>query len=80
MPENQNIEYKSSWRDEYPVLAVREMILNALIHRNYLGAPTQIRLYDDSFSIWNDGVFTRWNKRGRFMEDSQVKTKKPTDC
>ncbi len=43
-------------RDEYPVLAVREMILNALVHRNYLGAPTQIRLYDDSFSIWNDGA------------------------
>ena len=41
--------------DEYPVAAVREMILNALVHRNFLGAPTQIRLYDDSFSIWNDG-------------------------
>lgn len=33
-------------RDEYPVAAVREMILNALVHRNYIGAPTQIRLYD----------------------------------
>jgi ATP-dependent DNA helicase RecG len=42
-------------RDEYPVAAVREMILNALVHRNYIGAPTQIRLYGDSFSIWNDG-------------------------
>lgn len=42
-------------RDEYPVAAVREMILNALVHRNYMGAPTQIRLYDDNFSVWNDG-------------------------
>lgn len=42
-------------RDEYPVAAVREMILNALAHRNYMGAPTQIRLYDNHFSIWNDG-------------------------
>ena len=42
-------------KDEYPVAAVREMILNALVHRNYMGAPTQIRLYDDNFSIWNDG-------------------------
>ncbi|MGS2765146.1 ATP-binding protein [Sinomicrobium sp. M5D2P9] len=41
--------------DEYPVAAVREMIFNALVHRNYMGAPTQIRLYDDNFSIWNDG-------------------------
>lgn len=42
-------------QDEYPVAAVREMILNALAHRNYMGAPTQIRLYDDNFSVWNDG-------------------------
>lgn len=41
--------------DEYPVAAVREMILNALVHRNYMGAPTQIRLYENNFSIWNDG-------------------------
>jgi len=41
--------------DEYPVAAVREMILNALVHRNYMGAPTQTRLYDDNFSVWNDG-------------------------
>ena len=41
--------------DEYPVAAVREMILNALVHRNYMGAPTQIRLYGDNFSVWNDG-------------------------
>ena len=42
-------------RDEYPVAAIREMILNALVHRNYMGAPTQIRLYDNNFSVWNDG-------------------------
>jgi len=41
--------------DEYPVEAIREMILNALVHRNYMGAPTQIRLYNEHFSIWNDG-------------------------
>jgi ATP-dependent DNA helicase RecG len=42
-------------RDEYPVAAVREMILNALVHRNYMGSPSQIRLYDNNFSVWNDG-------------------------
>ncbi len=41
--------------DEYPVAAVREMILNALVHRNYMGAPTQIRVYENNFSVWNDG-------------------------
>jgi len=42
-------------RNEYPVAAIREMILNALVHRNYMGAQTQIRLYDNHISVWNDG-------------------------
>lgn len=43
-------------KGEYPVAAIREMLLNALVHRNYLGAPIQIRVYDDKISIWNDGT------------------------
>jgi ATP-dependent DNA helicase RecG len=41
---------------EYPVAAIREMLLNALVHRNYLGAPIQIRIYDDKISVWNEGT------------------------
>lgn len=40
---------------EYPAPAIREMLLNALIHRNYMGSMIQIRVYDDSINIWNDG-------------------------
>jgi ATP-dependent DNA helicase RecG len=43
-------------KNEYPIAAVREMMLNALIHRNYLGSPTLIRIFDNSFSVWNDGL------------------------
>jgi len=43
-------------KGEYPVPAIREMLLNALIHRNYMGAPIQIRVYDDKISIWNEGT------------------------
>lgn len=32
------------------------MLLNALVHRNYIGAPIQIRVYDDKISIWNEGT------------------------
>jgi len=32
-------------KGEYPVPAVREMLLNSLVHRNYMGAPIQIRVY-----------------------------------
>lgn len=42
-------------KGEYPVAAVREILLNALVHRNYMGAPIQIRVYDNDFSVWNDG-------------------------
>jgi ATP-dependent DNA helicase RecG len=40
---------------EYPVPALREMLLNSLIHRNYMGAPTQVRVYDNKMFVWNDG-------------------------
>ncbi len=52
------IDFKGMQRvekDECPVAAVREMVLNALVHRNYMGSQTQIRLYNDNFGIWNDG-------------------------
>ena len=42
-------------KGEYPVAAVREMLLNALVHRDYMGSNTQIRMYDDKFCIWNEG-------------------------
>ena len=43
-------------KGEYPLAAIREMLLNALVHRNYMGAPTQIRVYDDKINIWNEGA------------------------
>ena len=43
-------------KGEYPVAAIREMLLNALVHRNYMGAPIQIRVYEDKISIWNEGT------------------------
>ena len=38
-------------KGEYPVAAIREMLLNALVHKNYLGSTIQVRVYDDKFSI-----------------------------
>jgi len=41
---------------EYPLDALREAVINALIHRDYLGtAPIQIKIYDDKLTIWNLG-------------------------
>jgi ATP-dependent DNA helicase RecG len=42
-------------RWEYPYKAVREAIINAIVHRDYSGAPIQISVYDDKIMIWNEG-------------------------
>jgi len=41
---------------EYPLPALREMLLNALIHRNYMGAPIQLRVYDRKLTLWSHGT------------------------
>ena len=41
---------------EYPVAALREMLLNALVHRNYMGSMTQMKVYDNRLTLWNAGT------------------------
>ena len=36
---------------EYPVPALREMLLNAMVHRNYLGSMIQMKVYDDRLTL-----------------------------
>ena len=43
-------------KGEYPTAALREMLLNALIHRTYMGSMVQIRIFDNKLSIWNEGT------------------------
>lgn len=43
-------------KDEYPVAAIREMLLNALVHRSYMGSMVQMRVYDNKLTIWNEGL------------------------
>ena len=54
------ITYEDIQRIErYPVprAALREAILNALVHRDYsVPAPVQIRVYEDRLTIWNPAV------------------------
>jgi ATP-dependent DNA helicase RecG len=43
---------------EVPEPAIREMLLNAVIHRNYhIEAPTKIAIYDNRIEIFSPGVF-----------------------
>ena len=40
---------------EYPEEALREAIINAVIHRDYIGSHTQLRVYNKRLTLWNDG-------------------------
>ena len=45
-------------RFAYPLPALREVLLNAVIHRNYSdGSDIQIKIFDDKISILSPGVF-----------------------
>lgn len=42
---------------EYPLSAIRELVLNAIVHRDYTN-PTdiQIKIFDDKITIFNPGI------------------------
>lgn len=40
---------------EYPEPALREAILNAIVHKDYSSTWTFLRVYDDKIEIWNPG-------------------------
>ena len=40
---------------EYPESALREAILNAIIHKDYSSTWIFLRIYDDRLEIWNPG-------------------------
>ncbi len=54
-----NISYEDIQRVEtyeYPKEAVREALLNAIIHKDYSGnTPIQISVYKDKIALWNEG-------------------------
>jgi len=54
-----NISYEDIQRVEtyeYPKEAVREALLNAIIHKDYSGnTPIQISVYKDKIMLWNEG-------------------------
>jgi len=40
---------------EYPESALREAILNAVVHKDYTGSSIQLSVYDDKLVLWNPG-------------------------
>lgn len=40
---------------EVPEEALREILYNAIAHKDYTGAPIQMRVWDDRVEVWNEG-------------------------
>ena len=40
---------------EVPEDALREILYNAIAHKDYMGAPIQMRVWDDYVEVWNEG-------------------------
>ena len=57
------ISYQGIQRREkflFPYLAVREALLNAIVHKDYRsGIPIQISVYEDKLVLWNPGELPR---------------------
>ncbi len=43
-------------RLELPEAAFREVLFNAIVHRNYAGAAIQMKVWDDRVEVWNEGT------------------------
>lgn len=56
--EEGKIERQEKW--EYPPKAIRESIVNALCHRDYVSqSSSQVRVFDDRMEFWNPGALPR---------------------
>ena len=53
---------------EVPENALREILYNAIAHKDYMGAPIQMRVWDDSIEIWNEGVLPEGYTSETLME------------
>ncbi len=57
---------------EYPFEAVREVLLNAIVHRRYASTPIQVSVYEDRLMVWNEG------KLPEELTVEMLKTKHPS--
>ena len=54
--------YEGLYRKEdmiYPEEALREAVINSLIHRDYIGPQIQMKIYNDTLHLWNVGELSK---------------------
>ena len=62
---------------EMPEEGFREIICNAIIHRDYMGTFTQMRVWEDHIQIWNDGTLPPSMTVEKLMEEHESRPRNP---
>jgi len=44
---------------EIPEAGFREILYNAIVHKQYLGVDIQMHVYNDRVEVWNEGEFVK---------------------
>ncbi len=71
-----SVQREVAW--EYPMVALREAMVNAICHRDYKAdMVTTVRLFDNHLEIWNAGTLPPYLKTTRFVEAAQFLSAQP---
>ncbi|HEX2865676.1 MAG TPA: ATP-binding protein [Ignavibacteriales bacterium] len=52
--QDEGLYRKETW--DYPLDALREALMNAIIHKDYLSSHIQLKVYPDKLTLWNSGT------------------------
>lgn len=59
-------------RWDYPMIALREAIINAIVHRDYNDQGNiQVRIFDDFLEIWSPGLLPKELNTGNILKNSR---------
>ncbi len=62
---------------EMPENSLREAIINAIIHKYYIGAHTQMKVWNDRIELWNEGTLPRDITIENMMKEHSSKPRNP---
>ena len=65
-------------RLEIPEDALREVLYNAIIHKDYTGADIQMKVFDDRIELWNEGTLpTGYDSMETLLRSHMSKLRNP---
>jgi ATP-dependent DNA helicase RecG len=75
------ISYQGVYRQErlpYPPEAIREALLNAIMHKDYMGGPIYVWVYDDRLVFFNEGALVEGLTAADLQQPHASRRRNPT--